>query len=196
MRQQSDQVFGRRMHARRETLGLTLTTLSSRSGVSAAMLSEVERGRKSPTLRVATQIAEGLRCAVSDLLVEDAVEMPPDSVAKSILVESRRERRKLVDAATGIERQVLAPRLLHHGIEVVWYVVPPGKASELFAGHRRGVVAHATIVRGMLDSITPIGRHRLRPGDSITYPAELEHSFRNPGRTPCEFLLVIDGSRA
>jgi transcriptional regulator with XRE-family HTH domain len=183
-----DTSFGHRLRERRKGLGLTLTAVAARSGVSAAMLSEVERGRKSPTLRVASQIAEGLACALSDLLV--------GSEGEGIVIQPRRERRRLIDSATGIQRHVLAPRLLRHGVEVVWYVVPEGQASEEFPGHRRGVIAHATIVRGVLESTTPRGRHRLRAGDSVTYPSGVAHRFRNAGRGVCEFLLVVDASRA
>jgi transcriptional regulator with XRE-family HTH domain len=179
--------FGHSLRARRQELRLTLVALARRSGVSAAMLSEVERDRKSPSIRVACKIAEGLRCAVSELLTED--------VPRGVTIEGRRERRRLVDPATGIERHALAPRLLARGIEVVWYVVPRGRSSGRFARGRPGRIAHATVVKGVLESITPDQRYRLRPGDSITYPAGVEHEFRNVGRGACEFLLVIDASR-
>jgi len=186
MSRASDTTLGHKLRSRRERMGLTLTALAARSGVSAAMLSEVKRDRKSPTLRVATQIAEGLGCAVSDLLVE--------CEGDGVVIQKRRQRRQLVDSSTGIERQVLAPRLLRHGVEVVWYVVPEGQTSEQFPGHRRGVVAHATIVRGVLESTTPLGRQMLRAGDSMTYPSGMAHRFRNAGRGVCEFLLVVDAS--
>ena len=42
--------IGLRVHALREAMGLSLRELSERSGVSAPMLSQVERGETSPTL--------------------------------------------------------------------------------------------------------------------------------------------------
>jgi predicted transcriptional regulator len=44
---------GRRVHALREAMGLSLRDLAERCGVSAPMLSQVERGETSPTLAVA-----------------------------------------------------------------------------------------------------------------------------------------------
>ena len=49
-------------------MGLSLRDLAERSGVSAPMLSQVERGETSPTLAVAAKIAAGLELTLSQLL--------------------------------------------------------------------------------------------------------------------------------
>src|SRR4051794_2333673 len=59
---------GSRMRALREGMGLSLRDLAERSGVSAPMLSQVERGETSPTLAVAGKIAAGLELSLSQLL--------------------------------------------------------------------------------------------------------------------------------
>src|SRR5215475_47719 len=61
-------VIGARLKALREAAGLSLRHLSERSGVSAPMLSQVERGETSPTLTVAGRIAAGLDLRLSQLL--------------------------------------------------------------------------------------------------------------------------------
>src|SRR2546423_12598062 len=62
-----DQI-GPRVRALREARGLSLRDLADRSGVSAPMLSQVERGDTSPTLAVADKIAAGLGLSLSQLL--------------------------------------------------------------------------------------------------------------------------------
>ena len=52
--------IGPRVRALREAMALSLRDLADRSGVSAPMLSQVERGETSPTLAVASRIASGL----------------------------------------------------------------------------------------------------------------------------------------
>src|SRR3954467_12041883 len=59
---------GHRVRALREAMGLSLRDLSDRSGVSAPMLSQVERGETRPTLAVAERIASGLDLTLSQLL--------------------------------------------------------------------------------------------------------------------------------
>src|ERR687898_3687161 len=59
---------GARVRALREAMGLSLRDLADRSGVSAPMLSQVERGETSPTLAIAARIAAGLELTLSQLL--------------------------------------------------------------------------------------------------------------------------------
>src|SRR3954471_3693572 len=59
---------GPRVKALREAMDLSLRDLAERSGVSAPMLSQVERGETSPTLQVAARIASGLELRLSQLL--------------------------------------------------------------------------------------------------------------------------------
>src|SRR5437763_14402890 len=64
----SPTAVGPRVRALREAMDLSLRDLADRSGVSAPMLSQVERGETSPTLAVATRIAAGLELRLSQLL--------------------------------------------------------------------------------------------------------------------------------
>ena len=50
---------------------LSLDKLSERSGVSKAMLSQIERGESNPTVNTLWKIATGLRVSFYDLLQED-----------------------------------------------------------------------------------------------------------------------------
>src|SRR3954452_15807656 len=81
--------LGPRIRALREGMDLSLRDLAGRSGVSAPMLSQVERGETSPTLQVAARIAAGLDLRLSQLLRLD------EDGAVSIVrrVERRGERR-------------------------------------------------------------------------------------------------------
>ena len=59
---------GPRVRTLREAMDLSLRDLAERSGVSAPMLSQVERGETSPTLATAQRIAGGLELSLSQLL--------------------------------------------------------------------------------------------------------------------------------
>lgn len=177
--------LGETIRTRRVRLGFTLDDLAARAGVSRAMLSETERGVKTPSIRVVCQIASGLGCTVSDLLNETA---PRGGVS----VTRRDERRVLVDPQTGVERHLLSPAFQQRGIEVLWYVIPPSSETGAFPPHRRGVVEHITVLAGQLHCSLHKQEVWLAVGDSISFPADVEHAFRNPGTTPCCYLLIID----
>src|SRR3954464_497016 len=59
---------GPRIKALREAMSLSLRDLADRCGVSAPMLSQVERGETSPTLAGGARIAAGLDLRLSQLL--------------------------------------------------------------------------------------------------------------------------------
>ena len=65
---------GPRVRALREAMDLSLRDLAERTGVSAPMLSQVERGETSPTIAVAGKIAAGLELSLSQLLRLDESE--------------------------------------------------------------------------------------------------------------------------
>src|ERR1700730_16632439 len=61
-------VMGARVRALRESSSLSLRDLAEHSGVSAPMLSQVERGETSPALSIAARIAAGLELRLSQFL--------------------------------------------------------------------------------------------------------------------------------
>src|SRR3954466_10144423 len=90
---------GLRVRALREAMGLSLRDLAQRTGVSAPMLSQVERGETSPTLAVATRIAAGLELTLSQLLRLDE--------ADGVTVVRRSERRGGGAAGAGHTYEIL-----------------------------------------------------------------------------------------
>src|SRR5207302_11044680 len=96
-------VLGPRIRALRDGLGLSLRELAQRSGVSAPMLSQVERGETSPTLQIANRIAEGLELRLSQLLRLDE--------DGAVTVVRASERRKRPSGRGGHSYGVLTPPL-------------------------------------------------------------------------------------
>ena len=77
------QPVGPRIRALREAEGLSLRDLADRSGVSAPMLSQVERGETSPTLSVAVRIAAGLELAADDPVFDHAAQLHAERDGKA-----------------------------------------------------------------------------------------------------------------
>lgn len=60
--------LGERIKARREALGLSQRELAERIEVTAAMVCQMERGTKSPSLQLGYKLAEVLEVSISWLL--------------------------------------------------------------------------------------------------------------------------------
>lgn len=52
----------------REKLGLSQAYVAEQVGISQAMLCQIERGTKNPSLQVSAEIAKQLNCTVEDLI--------------------------------------------------------------------------------------------------------------------------------
>jgi len=176
---------------RRLAHSLSLEALAVRAGVSRAMLSDIERGSKNPTVKLLCNIAAALDCTVSDLLGEAT----PAALAPISLVRAG-DRQRLIDPQSGIERHLLAPAFVARGLEVIWYTIPPHTESDVFPPHPPGTAEHLTLVTGTLVCRLGAQAIALAPGDSLSFQADVPHAFANPGTEPCAYFLLIDSRRA
>jgi len=176
--------LGPRVKALRDAMDLSLRDLADRSGVSAPMLSQVERGETSPTLVVATRIAAGLDLRLSQLLRLDE----GGSVTVVRAGEGRTGGRK------GHRYEVLSPALPGQRAELSRHTLAPG-ASTGGAGdppmHEPGSRETAVVESGEVVLVCDTERHELRAGDAVTFDADLPHHFENPGDAPASLLAVV-----
>jgi XRE family transcriptional regulator, regulator of sulfur utilization len=175
---------GPRVKALREAMGFSLRDLSERSGVSAPMLSQVERGETSPTLVSAAKIATGLELTLSQLLRLDE----GGNVFVIRADERRRQRRD------GHTLEELTPPLPGQRADVSLHTLKPGAATGGPGDppmHEPGSRETAVVLSGRLALFVEGARHDLASGDSVTFDADLPHHFENEGEEPTEFLAVI-----
>jgi len=182
---QSGPDIGGQIRARRKQKGLTLDGLARRSGVSAAMLSEVERSVKNPTVKLAWQIARALNCSLTELLDEPG---PPTTLVRAA------ERSTLIDPETGMARHGVSTTLMHGALEVATYVLPQGASSGAMPANRPGVVEHVAVASGQLDLRIGDEELVLAAGDHITYGPQDVVEYRNGGEGELEFVLLSDSS--
>jgi transcriptional regulator with XRE-family HTH domain len=175
---------GERIRTLREAMSLSLRDLALRSGVSAPMLSQVERGETSPTLSVAAKIASGLELTLSQLLRLDEGE--------HVFVIRRAERRHRKRRGHSVEE--LTPQQPGQRADVSLHKLAAGTAT---GGeddpplHEPGARETAVVLDGAPVLVIDGDRHALGAGDSVTFDADLPHHFENPGEDEAEFLAVV-----
>ena len=175
---------GPRVKALREAMDLSLRDLAERSGVSAPMLSQVERGETSPTLQVAARIAAGLELRLSQLLRLD--EDGTVSVVRA--GEGRR------GGAGGHSYEVLTPPLPGLRAEVTRHALAPGAVTGGPGDpprHEPGARETAVVEAGAVILHVDGAEHRLAAGDTVTFDADLPHHFENPGKEEAVLLAVV-----
>jgi transcriptional regulator with XRE-family HTH domain len=167
-------------------MDLSLRDLSERSGVSAPMLSQVERGETSPTLQVATRIAAGLELRLSQLLRLDE--------DGAVTVVRRSERRQGPSRIRGHRYELLTPPLPGQRAELSRHTLAAG-AQTGGAGdppmHEPGSRETALVEAGSVVLICDGQRHSLGEGDCVTFDADLPHHFENPGEQEAVLLAIV-----
>jgi XRE family transcriptional regulator, regulator of sulfur utilization len=176
--------IGPRVKALREAMHLSLRDLALRSGVSAPMLSQVERGETSPTLQVAARIAAGLELRLSQLLRLDE--------GGSVTIVRAGEGRR--GGADGHRYEILSPPLPGLRAELSRHRLAPGAATGGPGDppmHEPGARETAVVEAGTLTLLVDDQRHTLTAGDTVTFDADLPHHFENRGKEEAVLLAVV-----
>ena len=177
--------IGPRIKALRESGGLSLRDLAQRTGVSAPMLSQVERGETSPTLAIAARIAQGLDLSLSQLLRLE------EGGAVSVV---RAQDTKPSSTRGGHRSEVLTPPLPGQRAELSRHTL---QAQGTTGGledpplHEPGAREIAHVEQGQVTLVIDGERYDLRAGDTVTFDADLNHHFENPGPGEARFLAVV-----
>jgi transcriptional regulator with XRE-family HTH domain len=175
---------GARVKTLREAMDLSLRDLAERSGVSAPMLSQVERGDTSPTLAVAQKIASGLDLTLSQLLRLDE----DRHVVIVRAGEGRTRKRK------GHRVEELSPPLPGQRADVSRHTLAPGTAtggSDDPPLHEPGSRETAVVLEGGVELFIDGERHQLYEGDSVTFDADLPHHFENNGSEETRLIAIV-----
>ncbi len=176
---------GPRIKALREAGGLSLRDLADRSGVSAPMLSQVERGETSPTLATAGRIASGLELSLSQLLRLD--EGGSVAIVRAADQKPSRDRK-------GHRAEILTPSLPGQRAELSRHTLAAGAATggpDDPPSHEPGAREITHVEHGTLALCIDGERHELHAGDTVTFDADLPHHFENPGPGEATFLAVV-----
>ena len=181
---QADGTVGPRVRSLREAMDLSLRDLAERSGVSAPMLSQVERGDTSPTLAIAEKIASGLDLTLSQLLRLDE-----DRHVVVVRGGDGRTRRR-----RGHRVEELTPPLPGQRADVSVHTLAPGAATGAADDppmHEPGSRETAVVVEGTAELFIDGQRHELTQGDSVTFDADLPHHFENNGEADTRLIAVV-----
>ena len=175
---------GARLKSLREAMNLSLRDLAERTGVSAPMLSQVERGDTSPTLAVAQKIAAGLDLTLSQLL-------RLDEDRHVVIVRSGEGRTR---KRRGHRVEELSPPLPGQRADVSVHTLAPDAAT---GGpddpplHEPGSRETAVVLEGEIELSIDGQRHELSEGDSVTFDTDLPHHFENNGTAETRLIAIV-----
>jgi transcriptional regulator with XRE-family HTH domain len=174
---------GSRLKELRQERDMSIRALARLSGLSANALSMIERGRTSPSVSTLYKLAGSLEVPITAFFRE----IP--------------ERQEIVFRKATERNRVPFMRGLWEGLGgeyFVGYVEPfmltlesgasSGPFGMIHTGHE-----FVFCLRGQLEYQVENQRFQLEPGDSLLFAAQLNHRWRNAGKTVTNAVIVLSG---
>jgi transcriptional regulator with XRE-family HTH domain len=174
--------LGRRIRQIRIEKGLTLKQIEARVGISATHVSEVERGRTSPTVGALARIAEALGVRPSHL-----IDFP---IGRHRTVTRHGQRHQLTMPDRRADSEILVPSDPAAEISVFHVTLAPGFPDGVPGEARTGdKIFH--ILEGEVDVMVADKVHRLVAGDTIHFRSNHAHRLVNRSGAPCRVLWAL-----
>ncbi|MFW8594142.1 helix-turn-helix domain-containing protein [Cribrihabitans neustonicus] len=174
----------------RQSAGLSLAQAAARTGVSKAMLGQIERGESSPTLATLWKLAKGFHLPLTAFIEElvPPAEQPPLVPGAAAGAEARQPEAVQFPGSIAV-RPVFAfdPRLGSESFEVT--LVP--RQSHVSQAHDTGVVEDVFVTAGAVEVLSGGSWQRLEPGEGLRFAADAPHGYRNTGGAPARFLNTL-----
>lgn len=163
--------IGKRLKDIRKGMGLGLKEVSSMTGVSKAMLSQIERSESMPTLITAWKIANGLRIKFSTLFEDgDTLYKVKNIDNMTPLMED--------DGLVSIYR--IFPFSVKSGFDVWYGIFKPG-CNYVSEKHKTSKTEHMIVFQGELKLVVDRKTYHLKAGSAIAFDAKRVHKYTNKG---------------
>jgi len=162
---------------------LSLDGLAKMSGVSRAMLGQIEHGHSVPTITVLWRISRALNLPFSSLLRE------PEHKGPSIL---RRSAARYLTSADGtFKSRALFSGDSSRSVEFYEVRLSPG-AIEHATAHPVGTFENLVVAKGNVEvGSDSMDLAELATGDALVFRADVPHTYHNPGATETVLYMVI-----
>lgn len=166
----------------------SLTQAAERSGVSKAMLGQIERGESSPTVAILWKIATGFAVPFSLFIT------PPES-AREVVHYREGERPPFRQQNAQMQVRPLADFDALLGLDLL-EIAFSADAFSASAPHAPGVTEHVIVISGMLDVQVAQRWHQLKQGEVLRFNADVPHAYRNSSGQPTLIHNLIHYPRA
>lgn len=176
---------GARLRISRRRRNWTLQELARLSGVSVSMLSQIECGVSTPSIKTLQRLSDVFGVPMSWFFSE------PSAMAHEPRWIVRQEQRRVLKLTTnGVTKQLLSAEVGDGKIQLMLVHIEPngssGDTAYTHAGYDAGTVLEGSL-RLEVDGQAGV----LCAGDSFEFSSALPHRFENAGSTRCVVLWAV-----
>ena len=175
---------GMNMHKERRRQRLSLDSLAVASGVSKAMLSQIESGKVNPTVATLWKIAHALGVEFESLLQGEG------GRAKRFDLNPAERITSFTTDHSGTVFRVLSPIRMAEDLEMYLVTLQPG-AEHRSQPHQAGTEEFLTMLSGEAEVSAGKNHAVLHQGDFLTYQSDVEHTLANHSDRPAELYMIV-----
>lgn len=176
---------GHRLRLRRKVRRLSLQDVAERSGLSIGLVSQIERGLSTASLR-----SLNLICRALDMPMRWLFECEAEAANDTGVVVRASARRYMDLGSKGMAKELMSPDSIAD-IQMMRIVIQPGGSSgDSPYNHPTGAKC-GTVLAGQLGLAVDGQEYQLGPGDSFAFKAISQHRFWCVGNAPCEVIWVV-----
>ena len=173
---------GRALKQQRKAAGFSLRMLATRSGISPSMISDIERGTKSPTVTTVVRLAQALGVSAASLIDGGTGPTPRIRVLRG------------GEGAGGeppAPWENLNPAMPGSRIDFVRYQIPPSTVLGPAAAHASGTMEHMHVAAGTVRVTVGDETADLVAGDSCSCRTDAPHGVENPDPLAGALIYLI-----
>jgi len=163
---------------------MTLKILSEKSGVSKAMLSQIESDKVNPTIATLWKISVGLGVDINELTRVVSVKR------RNFTLTKKNDITFLDYNAEGVHINTLTPIDMIEDLEI--YLMAFQEGSKLISkAHFPGTEEFLTLLEGAITVTAGNNVTIMNKDDFLTYHSDIEHSIENTGRNNAVVHMVV-----
>jgi transcriptional regulator with XRE-family HTH domain len=166
----------------RAVRGFTLDVLAARAGVSRGMLIQIEQARTNPSLGTVVKIGDALGVSITTLL--DYEQGP------KVRIVPAEQAVRLWHTEAGSYNRLLAGTEAPGPLEMWDWRLMPGESSASDP-HPAGTMELLHVTAGELTLTVDGVEHRVPVGASVSFEANLPHTYGNTGDVPMEMMMAV-----
>ncbi|MBS0236666.1 MAG: helix-turn-helix transcriptional regulator [Proteobacteria bacterium] len=171
------------LKALRQEKGWSLDTASQKTGVSKAMLGQIERGESSPTIATLWKISSGFETSFSSFIDDTFV----DSVAP---VHRIGDLQQLHPNDDKIRITPLFSYDKQLSFEVFIIELLPG-CEHLSPPHQGSVIEHVVVIEGEMEVLVEGSWRKLMKNEGLRFNADQAHGYRNTSTHKATFHDIV-----
>lgn len=181
--QEVNQHLAATLKSLRQKKSWSLDKAAGETGVSKAMLGQIERGESSPTIATMWKIATGFNQSLSSFL-EPAAESTNDTVIRAI---SKQHTTLTSDSAPVAS---IFPYDERFNFEMFELTLLPCY-ERLSEPHIKGTTEHIIVIKGVIEVLIEGEWIELTQGEAVRFAADKPHGYRNTSPSSAVFHNVI-----